>query len=365
MAGVGQPGYRWRDDRGVLREIVWVSDGCFCSVGINTHTFQWRVQYHDTPVCNILLGGNATPLGLSEVAIFQNLSEPPTRRAIKGLKGMTSYMRRLIRGSAAILESYVGKDSLSFLTVTVPELSQEQLYKCWYHWQDMIDELKQYLAYHAEKKGVEKFLCVYCTEVQPKRLAASGNPYPHLHMVYTGRPSSKRAWTRTPKQVRGQWLRILRNYIGIIPGNQPCENLQRIRKSCARYLAKYLSKKHNSLPLDFGTDSQLTRGIHWGGVSRILLGWFRASTTKLSGQGDDRSALLFLERLPVARDAGVLWYYRGIIEVARNPLNGDTLGIPYYVGFFRSFSIPRANDPVTVVRASIESRLSLIFGSHS
>lgn len=362
LTGVGCPGYRWKDDRGVLREIIWVGDGEFSSVAINTHTFQWRVQHHDCPVCNILLGSSAVPLGLSAVPIFQNFCEGVSRRAIKGMKGMTSYMRRLIRGSATILESHVGKDSLAFLTVTVPELSHEQLSTCWYHWQDMVDELKQYLAYHAKKKGVEEFLYVYCTEIQPRRQRTTGRAYPHLHLVYTAKPGRKRPWIRTPKQVRRQWIRILCRYVGIAPRDFPCENLQRVRKSVARYLSKYLAKQYSSLPINNGGGDYFVRGIQWGGVSRILLDWFRKATVKLTDQCNDRHALSFLECLPVARDAGILWYYRGIVAVSRNPFDGHECGIPIYSGFLRNFRVPRSRNPITSIRDTITARISLVCG---
>lgn len=203
-------------------------------------------------------------LGSSSARI---LTEPKTSR--KRCPAMTRSMGRNIRSACYMLEHKYTKSLLSFLTLTLPSLSKSDLGIICDNWDTCVHNFFKWLRTKTEAHGFP-LEYVYCTEVQSKRLHNRGEYAPHLHIVFRGREKKKSPWAISPKMARKAWGRILRSFVSEPFDDSALENLQVIRKSASRYLAKYLSKsKTGDTQSDVCSDTPQIK-THWGGISRRL-----------------------------------------------------------------------------------------------
>ena len=158
----------------------------------------------------------------------------------RGLGGLTSRGKNLVREAAIGLEKRFGKKNLTFWTVTLPELSQEDWRSVCENWSKIVKNVKEKLLYWMEKKGCPKHV-VAVTELQEKRWKKTGVPGWHMHLVFVGKTSTG-GWLLTPKRADKIWRESVENFITDRVGFQSSSKLQQVKKSVGRYLSKYLSK---------------------------------------------------------------------------------------------------------------------------
>lgn len=320
------PGQSYLDREG---EKLWVYTGtdkwgnhlydCINSKGADTLNIQMNY-----PVGRLIGSGALTPLVHQMVE-----SSPAPPKSRKRLETMTRSMARNIRNGVYLLEQWYGKDNLSFLTLTLPALSTDELEKCCERWDYVTDQILKWLRKRLQKLNIE-FQYVYCTEIQTKRLQKRGEYAPHLHIVYRGRYAKKTPWAITPAQVRKAWCGILSSIIGHRNfDGSACENLQRIKHSAARYLSKYMSKGSCSLPL--GEAEQPIRRLRtqWGGMARRVSRGIKRATTRLGElAADAQLAVRILQHMDKLMVQGLVRYYRpGFIVTSVCPNTGIEYGI--------------------------------------
>lgn len=267
------------------------------------------------PVGRMLARGELTPLVYQSV---ESSPQPPENRAVGGnppqsrkrLEGMTKNMGRNIRNAVYLLEQYYGKHLLSFLTLTLPNLSLDDLGKCCERWDYMVDQFLKWLRKRLQKQNIEMEY-VYCTEIQPERLQRRGEYAPHLHLVFRGKYAKKRPWAVTPAQCRKAWSAIIGNVLGHRNFvKSALEKLHGIKKSAARYLSKYLSKGKCVLPRD--SDSCVTKQLRtqWGGMARFLSRLVKARTRRIhDGNGGRGLGIHIIRRMEEAIAAGLVRYF--------------------------------------------------------
>lgn len=250
--------------------------------------------------------GDFSPLGSSNARILKNPCE-----SRKKCLAMTKSMSRNIRNAAYILEEECKKDNLSFLTLTLPSVSQESLGKICHEWDTIVHRFFMWLKSALNKKNIEP-LFVYCTEIQTKRLELRHEYAPHLHIIFRGRNGKKRNWAITPTMARREWVRCIKPCIDEPFDQSALENLQRVKHSAGRYLSKYMSKGSNSLPSMDASDTGITRLVtHWGGMSRKLSRAIRSQTRVLRGDGQNRTnAWAFVDAIPELLERGCIRYYK-------------------------------------------------------
>lgn len=197
---------------------------------------------------------------------------------------MTRSMGRNIRNAAYILEQDYGKDKLSFLTLTLPDLCPDNLQKCHENWGRMVDQFLKWLKSRIESHDGE-FLYTYCSEVQPKRLRDRGEYALHLHLLFVGRGMRKGGWYVTPIQCRKAWTRCIKNVVSEPFKSTALENLQRIRRSAGAYLSKYMSKGKSGYSAAGLPESAKLVPIHWGGMARALSREIRKRSCTYRGDG--------------------------------------------------------------------------------
>lgn len=279
------------------------------------------VTYRTTinhPIGGFIARGEFIPL------VHQSLqSSPAPKTSRKKLLTMTSKMARNIRNGVYLLENEYGKDCLSFLTLTLPNLSSEDLSIICSRWDYMVDQILKWLRKRLESAGVQ-FEYVYCTEIQMKRLESRGEYAPHLHIVFKGRQKKKGNWIITPLKVRNAWKSIIASVVGHVNfDTRALENLQRVKYSAARYLSKYLSKGKCSsvnIPEDSPVAGLRTQ---WGGMSRLVSRKIRRATTKLSGSGINADITQGIMRCMDAMVSAkiVAYFKRGYISLSKSAQN--------------------------------------------
>lgn len=277
------------------------------------------------PIGRLVGDGIWTPL-VHQTVESSDMAETQSR---KQCEKMTKNMARRVRNGSYILEQWYGKDNLSFLTLTLPNLSADDLGKCCENWGRMVDNFIRSMKQRLSKKGVE-FHYVYCTEIQPSRLTNRGEYAPHLHMCFRGRSGKKKPWYVSPRQVRASWTACISNVVGHRNfDNRAVENIQRVRKSCSRYLAKYLSKGNCCLPESLAETAVGRLKTQWGGMARILSNAIDLYTERITSEGDNRDLALHIVRgMDALIENGlVLWWRHRFINLTNGQSPGNERGI--------------------------------------
>lgn len=252
----------------------------------------------------------------------------------KKLTSMTKRMGRNIRNAVYLLEKQPGgKDVISFLTLTIPSLSQEGLTAVCANWDKLVKLFMDWLRVTLKRKHID-FLYVYCTEIQSKRLQQRNEYAPHLHLVFKGRNAKKSPWAVTPKQCRKAWGRALASIVAEPFRTDALENLQRIKRSAARYLSKYLSKGLDISALPAEANYAQALRTQWGGMARPLARAVRQASLRFTSDGIHRETLMaFIQCLELLRRKGFIAYYRrGFIPLANHDSDGDERGLHVCAG---------------------------------
>lgn len=260
----------------------------------------------------------------------------PTSR--KKLEAMTKPMARNIRNGVYLLEQQPGgKDLLSFLTLTLPNLSSDGLAKCCENWDSMVKQFMDWLRLTLRRKHIE-FQYVYCTEIQTKRLEIRHEYAPHLHLVFKGRNGKKEPWAITPKQARKAWKRCIADVVTECFRDDALENIQRIKHSAARYLGKYLSKGRCCIPSGAEGNAIVSLRTQWGGMSRGISQRIRQCTQRLGGSYEaSRVVAGILGNMEELLRQGLVSYFkRGYIALGIDEVTGLGRGLHVGVGCLRT-----------------------------
>lgn len=199
-----------------------------------------------------------------------NNSKTHSDRQKRGTRGLTRYGARMVRNSVYLIEELAPPDSLSFVTLTIPELPPPLLAELRGEWGEIVRIFMQRLSRRAIAAGLPGEI-TYVTEIHPKRLERTGEAYPHLHMVLQGRLSSS-GWAFTPSEFGDAWKRAVSLRVPEISHLFKVNhwNVQRILKSAGAYMSKYLSKAAKASQGDSGR-AQEDLGIRswWGAIGGL------------------------------------------------------------------------------------------------
>lgn len=282
--------------------------------------FEWKLVplvYQSVESCEI-----------SETPILPSI-EKNDRTNRKKLEGMTKNMSRNIRNGVYLLEQQPGgKDCLSFLTLTLPNLSTDGLKKCCASWDYMVKRFLDWLRIRIENQDMN-FMYVYAVEIQSKRLEKRHEYAPHLHLVFRGRNGKKTPWIITPREARKAWDACITSVVDEHFNGNALENLQRIRKSAARYLSKYLSKGKCAIPEGAESDTIQSLRTQWGGMARQVSRAIKSNTVRIAGCAtQSRMVYAFIEGLPILFKLGYVCYFKnGFIPLYTCSVTGHEYGL--------------------------------------
>lgn len=255
-------------------------------------------------------GSFVSSLGLSNAGNCHSKKPKPSKpKYRKGLKGITSEAKRLIRTACAIQENKYGRSNVSFATLTVPTLrSPEDHITLNQNWSELVRQFMQALGRLLDRRGLDgKGILVVC-EIQPGRWKKYGIVAPHLHCTFQGRKSRYSHWGISPKELDQIWGRCLQVILGWKPDCRSACNIQQVKKSLKRYLAKYMSK---------GGDI-LKQIIHAGMEDQVPPSWYRMSDNLRKKVHDsiqrlsEKATEFIIDNADLLVQMGVLSWYRWI-----------------------------------------------------
>jgi len=233
-----------------------------------------------------LIGGDFSPLrevppgspaGSTDVGLSDGAISPI--RSNRGAKGINPRQRDVVCWGAATLERVYNRANLSFLTLTLPEFTPEDLLSIKENWSDIVHRVQLRIKEKLHGMGI-KTAIVGCVELQLERFQNTGDVYPHLHLVFRGRRDSRSSWAIKSHQFRQIWRRCCSKFIRSAEYDWGAsENVQQVKRSVAGYLAKYVSKCASK------SGSAVLSGWHprdWIFVGRRLRALYESST--LSGE---------------------------------------------------------------------------------
>lgn len=213
-----------------------------------------------------------------------NGTPAPRPRARRGLKGISSYGRKIVAGSCYRLEQESPAMTLTFATLTLPHVSPEMNLAVAEQSSRWLKVLNQRIKRRLQSSGLPGEI-VAVLEFQPKRRESSGLPVLHVHMVFRGRHTRRSAWVISYRWLREVWREVM---ISVHPDFEQCdfsasENVQPVKRSAAAYLGKYLSKGAEYLgPISSVTPEYVPRS--WWSVSHTLRQRVLAARVKLAGE---------------------------------------------------------------------------------
>lgn len=327
----GKVGTHYTNSIGTTFALV-ESEANYCVLERLGDSSEGRLLRMDTSIHRLVHLELLSPLVHQSV---ESCEKPESR---KKLLSMSKRMSRNIRNAVYLLERQKGgKDVLSFLTLTLPNLSTEGLRSCCINWDSMVKRFIDWLRTKIEKASIP-LQHVYCTEIQTKRLTKRGEYAPHLHIVFRGRESRKAAWIISPKEARKAWSRCISQYVSEKFDTAALENLQRIKYSAARYLSKYLSKGSNIIPS--GTDENAISLLRtqWGGMARTLSQSIRKNTQRFTsvGQAGWMAICMVANMEGMVRDGCVLYWKTGFIRIGEDKSSGVEYGLHVGCGCLRT-----------------------------
>lgn len=167
------------------------------------------------------------------------VNSPKQRR---GLNGISTRAARDVRNMAHVLQTETPKERLSFVTLTIPQMSQEDNLSVCENWHLIVKDFFKSLGRLYKRKSGREFEYVAVTEIQEKRYERTEFIGLHLHFVCVGKLQRSSNWILTPTEIRDKWKRAAENHCIEDYDWSASENCQRVRKDASGYLGKYLSK---------------------------------------------------------------------------------------------------------------------------
>ena len=269
-------------------------------------------------------------------------------RGRRGRVGISTHGKKLVRNAALRLERQVGKNHLTFLTLTIPGIQQDGALNICRNWAEIVRVFQQKLKRMLQSKGLPGEM-VGVTEVQEKRFEATKVPALHLHILFQGR-HPYRAWALTPTEIREAWKDVIRPYLSLESGEfywQAMENVQRVKHSAAGYLGKYMSKGVSTVNALYEVIPDIILPSCWYLCTNTLRRKVRANITYFTSNTftpfetmltEDNISTDILWLRPVDLDIGngrvIRVGYIGrmshsLLDIIRCTLNKDSLIIPF------------------------------------
>jgi len=262
----------------------------------------------------------------------------------RGHKGITNHGRRIVRQGAFILENRVGKSDLSFLTCTLPGGTVEDCKAANAAWPEITRRFMQDIRRELARRGAPTWV-IGCTEIQPERFKRTGQPWPHMHLVFTGRTG--RPWLIGKMRANELWARCV---MACLPIDRAALSWAtriepiKTKKSVAQYLSKYLSKGGEEIERLANSDDSHPLPRAWHHCSHDLNQLVKKGVAQLHGQTAAWVIKLLQEKYPGSK----LW-----AEICPTP----TIDCPHDapIGYVGCLDPPLA-DRVRRYNAKIKAR---------
>jgi hypothetical protein len=180
----------------------------------------------------------AEPLGLS--ASPYSTADPPSPSR-NGQKGMSSKTRRDVVSCVGYLFGTYDRLCLSFITLTLPALSPDDLVKCCQGFSVLVHMVNKRIRERLQDGGATgDYQAVI--EIQEERWKKWGQVAPHIHLLCQGRLWRNRPWIITKEWLDNTWANVLANCLGHPVPAKACCRIEVPRKGLRGEMGKYLTK---------------------------------------------------------------------------------------------------------------------------
>jgi hypothetical protein len=239
----------------------------------------------------------------------------------RGVKGLTSHGKKVLRNSVWRIQRIHGRGRMAFVTLTLPGVSFEQGWNISTDWARIVRVFFQRLGRYFEKIGLPTQYAA-CTEMQPGRVGSEGHPSLHLHFVCVTKRRGERGYAITPGEFRWLWASVVGPMCPDIEFWGGVENCVAMKKDASAYMAKYLSKGSADMEPPRSDETGWSLPTSWYSVRLPLRQWVLENVRR------HPKLIEHIERL--CRDGTIhqfcFYCHEGILEEAAGP------GPHYYVG---------------------------------
>lgn len=202
-----------------------------------------------------------------------------------GKKGITGYGKKMVKSVGALIDRHYPHHRVTFATVTMPSLPKLLRAELAQSWPRLVNELMKWLRRRLVKKGLPAVI-VSVTEIQPRRLAESGEGYLHLHMLWMNSPNRKDGWAVRVENLKAwvsDWL--IRNNLWEKDSHVNVDT-KGVKGEKARYLAKYASKGTDEIA-EFASDCGWESvPAQWWNLTNKARQWVKANLIEGRAAGE-------------------------------------------------------------------------------
>lgn len=255
-------------------------------------------------------------------------AKPVSRPDRYGKKGMTGYGKKMVKSIGALIDRYYPYHRTTFATITMPSLPGPLRRELAQQWPDLVRQLMQWLKRRLARKGLPQVI-VSVTEIQPKRLEATGEGYLHLHLMWLNPPKGLGGWSVRVENLKA-WVSDYLIRKGIWTQDSHINvDTRSVKGEKSRYLAKYASKGTSEIEAfasDCGWESVPSQ---WWNCTNKARGWVKEHLVE--GRGAGELLAHFVDQVFENNDFSSLYYlYQVEIE-----LNGALLNVGWRGGLTR------------------------------
>lgn len=206
------------------------------------------------------------------------LSTVPSSRIPRqqGVKGITSFGRKVVREGCCVLTKQYKKTNLGFYTLTLPYRG-ETLRCIVKNWAKLVNRYFEELGRLYERRGaVLEYVAVF--EIQEKRYEKFGEVAPHIHYVANAKLGKN--FIVSHIDIRNLFKMCCQRYTNEACDFSGAENCQLVKRDAGKYLSKYFSKG-GKLLADIAENDREMLPRRWHKVSQSVKACIEADTIVL------------------------------------------------------------------------------------
>lgn len=218
------------------------------------------------------------PLDLSDAANSHTTSR-------RGSKGITGYGQQMVKAAGHLMGEYWPHHRKTLGTITLPPMSQKTRREVVAAWPEITRQLLQWQTRRLKRLGLPEAIVSVC-EIQPKRLAESGEAVLHLHQLWLNVPAKSGHWSFSPNVIRSYLSRLLMRTCPSYTWGFINVDTRPVEGNAAAYLAKYMSKGRQALAEaleDWGEDNHPRT---WWNMNKPTRDMVKAATHKGAKVGE-------------------------------------------------------------------------------
>lgn len=202
-----------------------------------------------------------------------------TKRPKRGLRGITGFGQQMVKAAGFLMGDKWPNHRKTLGTVTLPSMPAAARAEVVAKWSTLTRELLRWQSRRLKRLGLPEVV-LSVTEIQPKRLAESGEGYLHWHQLWLNVPARHGHWSFDPNEIRSFLDTLIARHCPSYTGGFINVDTRPVKGEAARYLAKYMSKGRQQIEEaleDWGEDNCPSA---WWNMTKPTRDMVKAATRK-------------------------------------------------------------------------------------